>query len=322
MKRLPRITLLVLIMVLIVSQTACAETTASGRFSDVSTSSPYYKAVSYCAEKGIVSGTGNGKFSPDVITDRGMFVTMFLRMTGDDGNRAEGEELMTFADVPPDMYCAVYITSAVRQKILYGSDENHMLPDKAVTTQDAACMIYRYYQSKAFDDDRTALNALKDKDEVADYAAKACAWAVNMKILDVSDGMLHPQKALTRAEAVQIIKNTAVSGSFDSQKLFNISMDDVKSVDVSCVKNNKLAQELTHDQAKGLINAIIEFRFTEFESLIPAAGFEYSIGITFNDPDSDFCIIEPSSESSVRINFMGYTGDSSEIAKLVYEYTK
>ena len=49
------------------------------QFRDVLPSAWYYDAVSFCAAKGITTGTGNGNFSPDATLTRGQFITMLLK---------------------------------------------------------------------------------------------------------------------------------------------------------------------------------------------------------------------------------------------------
>lgn len=58
---------------------------SAGDFADVSGSAWYYGSVDYCVSNGLFSGSGNGKFSPDVSMTRGMFVTVLGRYAGVSG---------------------------------------------------------------------------------------------------------------------------------------------------------------------------------------------------------------------------------------------
>ena len=49
-------------------------------FIDVSASAWYYDAVRFVYERGMMSGTGNNQFSPNVITTRAMIVTILYRL--------------------------------------------------------------------------------------------------------------------------------------------------------------------------------------------------------------------------------------------------
>ena len=48
-------------------------------FSDVSVNSPYYQAVEYLADAGIVSGCGNGIYAPDRTLTGGEYATILAR---------------------------------------------------------------------------------------------------------------------------------------------------------------------------------------------------------------------------------------------------
>ena len=50
-------------------------------FSDVSASAPYSQAVAWAVSKGVTSGTGNNKFSPNDTCTRGQIVTFLYRWT-------------------------------------------------------------------------------------------------------------------------------------------------------------------------------------------------------------------------------------------------
>ena len=51
------------------------------QFGDVSANAWYYTAISSLSDKGILSGTGGGKFSPTATLTRGQFVTMLAKST-------------------------------------------------------------------------------------------------------------------------------------------------------------------------------------------------------------------------------------------------
>ena len=53
-------------------------------FSDVSSSDWFADAVKYVSDKGMMNGTGNGKFSPADSTTRGMLMTVIARYAGED----------------------------------------------------------------------------------------------------------------------------------------------------------------------------------------------------------------------------------------------
>lgn len=58
------------------------ETAAAETFSDVEQGSWYEEAVKWAVANDITLGTGEGKFSPDIICDRAMCITLLYRMIG------------------------------------------------------------------------------------------------------------------------------------------------------------------------------------------------------------------------------------------------
>lgn len=54
---------------------------AKSIFSDVKPNSPYYDGVMYLFDRGIVKGTGEGKFTPEVLLPRADFVALLSRFT-------------------------------------------------------------------------------------------------------------------------------------------------------------------------------------------------------------------------------------------------
>ena len=59
-------------------------------FADVNANSWYYFGVKFAYEKGLMNGTGNGTFSPNADTTRGMIVTMLARLEGQNTSGAPG----------------------------------------------------------------------------------------------------------------------------------------------------------------------------------------------------------------------------------------
>ena len=74
-------------------------------FSDVEKGSWYEKAVQWAVENEITDGTGDGKFSPDVICDRAMCIAMLYRMMGNplDGIDPSAEVEITAETTPEEI---------------------------------------------------------------------------------------------------------------------------------------------------------------------------------------------------------------------------
>jgi hypothetical protein len=155
-------------------------------FTDVYSADWYFDAVSYVSERSIMSGTGDGKFSPQSDVTRAQIITVLARLSGvDTGGGAE--------------WHSKAVEWGVTQGITDGTN-----PDGAITRQDFAVMLYRYAGSPAVSGN---LTAYPDNQAVSAWAKDALAWATGNKIISGSGGKLLPQDNTTRAQAAQIVYN-------------------------------------------------------------------------------------------------------------------
>ena len=111
-------------------------------FSDVSTDSYYAKAVAWAIENGITSGTGDGKFSPDVTCTRAQSVTFLYRAFG--APAVSGST--AFSDVPADTYYTVAVKWAAENGITGGIGGGLFGSDNDCTRAQIVTFLYRAYQ--------------------------------------------------------------------------------------------------------------------------------------------------------------------------------
>lgn len=171
-------------------------------FKDVATNSWYYNAVSYVNEKGLITGTGNGQFSPDAKLTRAMMAQILYSMAGkpDMSNENLG---YPYADVAGDSWCANAVYWARLKGIVSGVSAEQFAPNNSITREQLALMLYNYAGKPAVSNQTLTF---ADKDKVSDYAQTAIGWAVENGILSGKTGnMLDPQGTATRAEAAQMI---------------------------------------------------------------------------------------------------------------------
>ena len=74
--------LLTLCMLLSLLPSTVFAANSNDPFTDVKETDWFYDAVGYVYENGMMSGTGNNQFSPNVTTTRGMIVTILYRLEG------------------------------------------------------------------------------------------------------------------------------------------------------------------------------------------------------------------------------------------------
>ena len=171
-------------------------------FSDVPTGIWYYDSVQYVFSNGLMGGTGNGRFSPDLTTSRGMIVTILYRLEGSPA--ASGS---TFTDVSAGQWYSDGVAWASANGIVTGYPDGSFGPDDTITREQMASILYRYARYKGYDvTARTQLDRYSDAGQVADYAADAMSWAVGSGIITGTSGTtLSPAGSATRAQAAVIL---------------------------------------------------------------------------------------------------------------------
>ena len=172
-------------------------------FIDVASDAWYADAVQYVYENGMMSGTSETTFSPDLTTTRGMIVTILYRM--------ENEPAVTgttaFTDVAADQYYANAVAWAAQNGIVSGITATTFAPNNAITREQMAAILYRYAQFKGYDVSAKAdLSVYTDAAQVSTYATDAMAWANGAQLITgTSQATLTPAGNATRAQVATIL---------------------------------------------------------------------------------------------------------------------
>ena len=156
-------------------------------FTDVNANSWYYSGVKFAYEKGLMNGTGNGTFSPNADTTRGMIVTMLARLEGVSTSGtpwyAAGQKWAMDAGI---------------------SDGTNMTG--AITREQLAAILFRYAKQKGYDISKSAdLNGFADANTVSAYATDAIRWAVANGLIQGSNSKLNPKATASRAQVAAIL---------------------------------------------------------------------------------------------------------------------
>ena len=177
--------------------------TVKANFADVAADAWYADAVQYVYENGMMSGTSETTFSPDLTTTRGMIVTILYRL--------ENEPTVTgttaFTDVAADQYYANAVAWAAQNGIVSGIDATTFAPNNAITREQMAAILYRYAQFKGCDVSAKAdLSVYTDAAQVSTYATDAMAWANGAQLITgISQTTLTPAGNATRAQVATIL---------------------------------------------------------------------------------------------------------------------
>ena len=178
-------------------------------FIDVPANIWYRNAVQYVYENGIMSGTSDITFSPDMATTRGMIVTILHRLEGmPKTGTANG-----FTDVPVGAYYEDAVAWTSANNIVSGYGNGLFGPEDKVTREKMAVIIYNYH--KAMGKDVSNIEGMRiyeftDYESISDWAVTAVRYCLNAGIFNGNaDGTLNPKGNVTRAELAVIINNLA-----------------------------------------------------------------------------------------------------------------
>ena len=159
-------------------------------FSDVSSSDWFADAVKYVSDKGMMNGTGTGKFSPADSTTRAMLMTVIARYAGEDttGSNPWYQKSMEWAKA--------------------NGVSDGTAPNANITREQLVTMLYRYAKSTGKDvsvGKDTNILSYADATTVSEYAVPAMQWACGAGIVNGANGKLNPQNNATRAEVAAIL---------------------------------------------------------------------------------------------------------------------
>ena len=171
-------------------------------FTDVPMDAWYESAVQYSYTHGLMNGTGNDLFSPDLPTTRAMAVTLLYRLDGepDGGNHS-------FTDIPRDAYYSDAVAWAAEAGIVEGVSAELFAPNRPITREQLVTILARYAGYSGQDITAEPLiDAFSDGNMVASYALNAMNWALRSGLIrGTSEDRLSPRGTATRAQVAQII---------------------------------------------------------------------------------------------------------------------
>lgn len=174
-------------------------------FTDVTSDNWFCNAVEFVNKKGLFVGISEDKFGPNASMTRGMFVTVLSRIAEDtiDGTA-------TFNDVDSKMYYAKPIAWAAEKGIVGGIGNGEFAPDKEITREEMAVILYRYVKAYNISKNHTAqqLEMLSDEKEISSWAVEAIEFMRKAEILNgMGDNKFAPNGTATRAQVAQMIMN-------------------------------------------------------------------------------------------------------------------
>lgn len=172
-------------------------------FTDVADGDWFYDAVAYVYGHGIMTGTSDTAFSPNLTTTRGMIVSILNRL--EDGPTAE---VAGFTDVADGDWYADAVNWAASEGIVAGYEDNTFRPNDPITREQLAAMLMNYAAWKGEDVSVCAdLSGYNDAASVSSWAAETVQWAVAEGLISGMPGnLLEPQGSATRAQVAAILE--------------------------------------------------------------------------------------------------------------------
>ena len=172
-------------------------------FSDVASEDWFCDAVQYVFDNGMMNGVGNGLFAPDSNLTRGMIAQVLYNL---EGTPEAGSD--AFTDVEAGQWYADAVNWAAANNIVSGYGDSTFGPQKDITREQMAQILYNYAVFKGYDVSAQGdLSAFGDGSETSDWALPAMKWAVGTGLLQGYAGRLNPAGTATRAEVAQILMN-------------------------------------------------------------------------------------------------------------------
>ncbi len=173
-------------------------------FADVKSDAWYYQAVTFLAARGITSGTGGNRFSPDAVLTRGQFMVMLMRAYG---LQADEKPSDNFSDAGGTYYTG-YLAAAKRLNITSGVGNNRFAPNDRITRQEMFTLLYNALELLGELPDGTSGKSpadFTDSDRIAVWAKKAVASLVESGKISGSGGSINPQGTASRAEMARML---------------------------------------------------------------------------------------------------------------------
>ncbi len=158
--------------------------------------------ISYVIQADIFNGTGAG-FEPDATMTRAMFATVLGRIyQRKTGVLTKYSGAAKFVDVDYNSWYGEYVNWASGAGIINGVGDSKFAPERAVTKQEMAVMLYRF--TKTFSSE-TAIS-FADASDVADWAKISVSYCEkNGFIKAEKDNKFYPKKQATRAQVASLV---------------------------------------------------------------------------------------------------------------------
>ena len=162
------------------------------------------EAINYSLENKLFDDIVKGnRFEPNKAMTRAEFIAILGRFEKVNAFTAN----ISFQDIDMGAYYGKYVNWAKGMGLVNGMDATHFAPNKTISREEMATILYRYKQMKKMNFDGES-KQFKDQDKLPKWAKEAVKELSKSKILNgMEDGTFRGKKQLSRAEIAQIVFN-------------------------------------------------------------------------------------------------------------------
>lgn len=177
-------------------------------FQDVKDGDWFQNAVAYAYRGDLMAGVSSTAFDPNAKLTRAQVVQMLYNLEGKPSVTGK----TTFVD-SVNHWAATPILWAEQTGVVGGYENGTFRPNKAVTREELAQMLYNYAQyKKIILSSQGDLSKFLDGNKVSDWAKTAMKWATGLGVINgYEDNTLRPSGSTTRAEAASMIMGLAAT---------------------------------------------------------------------------------------------------------------
>lgn len=169
-----------------------------GTYADVVTTAWYAQAVDFVTERGLFSGTGGGRFSPDATMTRSMFTAVLWRLEEQPAPKGQSP----FTDVAAGTWYANAVIWASEGSHVSGTGGKTFTPEGEITLEQMTAILWRNAARPA------ATGTLSSRfANASSWAAEALIWGEAAGLFEGVEGTLAPTASATRSQVAHVFMN-------------------------------------------------------------------------------------------------------------------
>lgn len=174
------------------------------QFKDASVTAWYHNAVHFCLDNGLMSGNGDGTFSPSGTLNRATVVQLLYNMEGKPSDVGP----VIFSDVPATAWYSDAVRWAASNDIVAGNGDGTFSPESPITREQMAVIFRNFAQNYEGRNVNVVADLANytDTGKISRWALSAMQWAVGSGLMSgTSSTTLAPLGTSERAQAASVL---------------------------------------------------------------------------------------------------------------------